>query len=42
MPYHVMDFWINLALCHGLLVEDVEGHYIYQARTCSFAWHTVH
>ena len=35
LPYHVMDFWIALALCHGLLVEGGEDEYAtgtYQAR----------
>ena len=31
LPYHVVDFWIALALCHGLLVE--EGHDEYTTRT---------
>jgi hypothetical protein len=34
LPYHTLDFWLNLALCHALLVEDVNGEAVYQARPC--------
>lgn len=29
LPHHLMDFWLNLALCHALLVDtsDGTGHY---------------
>ena len=31
LPYHVFDFWLNLALCHALLVEkDDDGNLSYQ------------
>ena len=34
LPYHVLDFWIALALCHGLLVEEVPGvDDVYSTRT---------
>lgn len=32
LPYHTLDFWLNLALCHALLVEIVDGEAAYQAR----------
>jgi hypothetical protein len=33
LPYHVLDFWLNLALCHALLVEDIEGTRVYQVKS---------
>ena len=34
LPYHVFDFWINLAICHSLLVEPgPDGKAIYQVCT---------
>lgn len=30
LPYHVIDFWINLALCHALLVDKSDGGVSYQ------------
>jgi hypothetical protein len=36
LPYHLVDFWINLALCHALLVDTSDGQTTYQAciHTC--------
>ena len=35
LPYHVFDFWINIALCHALLVDTSDGEtVVYQVR-CS-------
>jgi hypothetical protein len=30
LPYHLVDFWINLSLCHALLVDTSEGEPKYQ------------
>jgi hypothetical protein len=30
LPYHAFDFWLNLALCHALLVDGSEGEPTYQ------------
>lgn len=30
LPYHLMDFWLNLALCHALLVDTSDGDAQYQ------------
>jgi hypothetical protein len=30
LPYHVVDFWMNLALCHALLVDKANGLAVYQ------------
>ena len=30
LPYHVFDFWLNLALCHALLVDHADGIDSYQ------------
>jgi hypothetical protein len=30
LPYHAFDFWLNLALCHALLVDTSEGKSSYQ------------
>lgn len=38
LPYHVMDFWTNLAMCHSLIVEEnpkAGGLPIYQVRVRS-------
>jgi hypothetical protein len=29
LPYHFVDFWINLALCHALLVDSSDGRSVY-------------
>lgn len=31
LPYHLVDFWMNLALCHALLVDTSDGQNSYQA-----------
>jgi hypothetical protein len=30
LPYHVFDFWLNLALCHALLVDTSDDAANYQ------------
>lgn len=32
LGYHAFDFWLNLALCHALLVDTSDGAASYQAR----------
>lgn len=34
---HLLDFWINICLCHSLIVEEAEdeGPPIFQASSCS-------
>jgi hypothetical protein len=32
LPYHAIDFWMNLALCHALLVDKEDGSAVYQVR----------
>jgi hypothetical protein len=32
LPYHFLDFWLNLALCHALLVDNSEGQAAYTVR----------
>jgi hypothetical protein len=34
LAYHAFDFWLNLALCHALLVDVSDGKASYQARCC--------
>lgn len=33
LPYHLVDFWMNLALCHALLVDTSTDAMSYQARS---------
>lgn len=30
LPHHLVDFWLNLALCHALLVDTSDGDAQYQ------------
>lgn len=30
LPHHLLDFWLNLALCHALLVDTSDGKANYQ------------
>ena len=34
LGHHLLDFWVNICLCHSLIVEEAEdgGPPIYQAR----------
>ncbi len=34
LGHHLLDFWVNICLCHSLIVEEAEdgGLPIYQAR----------
>lgn len=34
LPYHAFDFWLNLSLCHALIVDGSEGIATYQVSFC--------
>ena len=38
---HLLDFWINICLCHSLIVEEAEdeGPPIFQVSSCSSERH---